>query len=170
MKAARPLIDRILEKSIPEPNSGCWLWTGAVNLCGYGTLRTGSRTDGTRRTAIASRVSYEVFYGEIPDGLHVLHRCDFPICINPEHLFLGTHTDNMRDMIQKGRAKLIPPMAKRGQDHHRFGHRSIVCVNGHHLGPDNLLVQNGVRRCKVCRQKQIRANMARYRARKKEEV
>lgn len=96
----------MLEKFIsPEPNSGCWLWTGAVNPHGYGQITI----DG--QTVRAHRVSYEAYKGKIPGRSHVLHKCDIPSCVNPEHLFLGTHQDNMRDMKAKGRHKVL-----KGQD------------------------------------------------------
>lgn len=77
----------------------CWLWTGATNEHGYGKLSA----NGSWR--LAHRVSWNLSNGEIPDNLQVLHRCDTPACVNPAHLFLGTHADNMRDMKQKGRWK-----------------------------------------------------------------
>jgi len=82
--------------------TGCWLWTGAKarRTNNYeqpiiGTWRS--------RTENAYRIAWMLYRGEIPDGQHVLHHCDNPLCVNPEHLFLGTHQDNMADMIQKGR-------------------------------------------------------------------
>jgi hypothetical protein len=81
-----------------EPNSYCWLWLSTIHDSGYGLLwRNGKHVR-------AHRVSYEHFVGPIPEGLHVCHRCDVPCCVNPDHLFLGTHCDNMRDMASKARA------------------------------------------------------------------
>lgn len=63
---------------------------------------------------MAHRASYQMFCGEIPDGLQVLHHCDNPACVNPGHLFVGTHTDNMQDMVAKGRN-----VCRKGVDHHK---------------------------------------------------
>jgi len=93
------LADRLARDSMPEPNSGCLLWTGGVDTLGYSHLRwRGAWMRG-------HRASWEAHRGPIPDGMHVLHKCDVRSCINPDHLFLGTHADNMRDRNEKGRAK-----------------------------------------------------------------
>lgn len=78
----------------------CWVWTGWTNELGYGLV---SRVEGIRRLHRAHRVSWTLTNGKIPDGLLVLHRCDNPACVNPEHTFLGTHADNIRDKMEKGR-------------------------------------------------------------------
>ena len=75
---------------------GCWVF-GADG--GYRTISTPT---GTRK---AHRVSYEIFCGPVPDGLNVCHHCDRPACVNPSHLFVGTNSDNVRDMLRKGRGK-----------------------------------------------------------------
>lgn len=82
---------------LPEPNSGCWLWIGSDDNKGYGKFSIKGKT------TKAHRASYELYKGCIPIGLHVLHVCDNPICVNPDHLFLGTHSDNMKDRQTKGR-------------------------------------------------------------------
>ena len=90
--------DRFLDKVSPEPNSGCWLWIGAMRNRGYGSFQF---RGGQWR---AHRAAYEMFIGPIPDGLFVTHSCDTPSCVNPRHLSVGTHTDNMRDMRGRDRS------------------------------------------------------------------
>lgn len=79
--------------------SGCRLWTGPKMKNGYGT---GAYAHGSQRY-LPHRLSYETFVGSIPNGLFVCHRCDVRLCINPDHLFLGTQEDNMQDCAKKGR-------------------------------------------------------------------
>ena len=109
-------------KTIPEPNSGCWLWTGAVLPYGYGIFCKKFMTKETR----AHRLSWEAHRGPIPEGLCVLHRCDNPACCNPDHLFLGTKLDNSKDCNQKGRFKsnvgINNPRAKLSEDQVRVIH------------------------------------------------
>jgi len=80
-------------------SDGCWLWTGARASNGYGSFRFADRPCATA----AHRAAWELACGPIPHGMHVLHRCDNPPCVNPAHLFLGTHLENVRDREAKGR-------------------------------------------------------------------
>lgn len=77
---------------------GCWEWAGSIGNGGYGRVSTG----GGKQMA-ASRVSWILHFGPIPDGMYVCHHCDNPPCTNPAHLFLGTAQDNFDDCLKKGR-------------------------------------------------------------------
>lgn len=79
----------------------CWIWTRPPRTDGYGQVLA---FDGLKRKVMtAHRVSYLMHHGPLVDGLCVLHSCDTPLCVNPDHLSLGTHLDNMADMVAKGR-------------------------------------------------------------------
>lgn len=80
----------------------CWLWTGAKSPFGYGRFKL-TIAQGQYRQGYAHVVSYELTYGTIPDGLFVLHSCDNPSCVRPDHLRLGTLQENSHDMVAKGR-------------------------------------------------------------------
>lgn len=94
--------ERLYGRSERQPD-GCLLFTGGTDSSGYGSLMYEGRVQG------AHLVSYKLSNGDIPTGHKVRHRCDTPPCIEPTHLVLGTHSDNMRDMAARGRAskKLI---------------------------------------------------------------
>lgn len=83
--------------------NACWSWTGARNPLGYGLVRR--RRVARNRFLLAHRLAWEIFVGPIPEDGQVLHKCDNPPCVRPDHLFVGDHFENMRDMRQKGRAR-----------------------------------------------------------------
>ena len=123
----------------------CWLWTGATNGR-YGHIQVNGKT------AVAPRVAYTLFRGPIPQGLFVLHSCDNPLCVNPEHLRTGTHRENMRDMVERGRAR-NPAFT---QTH---------CSRGHALAGDNLRSNKlGRRVCRICANENSRRSYARHSA------
>lgn len=146
----RTVAELIERTSIPEPNSGCWIWVAGVwggrrgMLYGYASFQG--------RTRLAHRASYEAFKGPIPDGLCVCHSCDNPLCVNPDHLWLGTHTDNRRDMIRKGR-RYRPAGRDRNPER---------CPSGHDYSDTNTRTTAGYRVCRACQ----RIASAKYRARK----
>lgn len=96
---------------MPEPNSGCHLWLGGLS---GGNSRSeaygGFWLDG--KATLAHRQAYVWEHGEIPDGLVICHRCDNSLCVNPEHLFVGTYSDNVQDMLTKRRGN-----PRRGDTH-----------------------------------------------------
>jgi hypothetical protein len=83
--------------------SGCWLWTGGTRLNNKGVAYPRHWND-YRKSIGAHRFSFELVHGAIPKGMYVCHKCDTPLCVNPDHLFVGTHHDNMHDMVQKKRS------------------------------------------------------------------
>lgn len=81
-----------------DKSGDCWLWTAHLRSDSYGSFKN------KETMQLAHRVSWELHFGQVPDGMCVLHRCDVRSCVRPDHLFLGTQVDNMADMVAKGRA------------------------------------------------------------------
>jgi len=94
----RTIKERLLFRATED--GSCLIWNGGKSGGGYGSITI----DGQHK--MTHRVCYEEYFGEIPDGLLVCHRCDNPPCINPDHLFLGTQSDNLQDMYAKGRQNI----------------------------------------------------------------
>jgi hypothetical protein len=137
--------DRVVEVT----ESGCWIWMQTLNRGGYGMVL--KRGMGQRT---AHRLSYATFVGPIPEGMYICHRCDVRCCVNPDHLFVGTHTDNVRDAVRKKRM---------------YNQRLTHCPRGHEYTPENTLLRKGnnARRCHTCRKVQDAANAARRLRRQK---
>lgn len=106
----RDPIATVLTNFIPEPNSGCFLWCGPVDSYGYGILVTPSRK------WKAHRLSLMLHHSLPAPGMEACHSCDVPACINPGHLFWGSHAQNMADARAKGRNRNVPRL---GVDHHK---------------------------------------------------
>lgn len=121
-KAMQEIKDRFMSKVEMVTESGCWIWMASTlipsakskgNRVAYGCFTVG------KKSISAHRASYKFFVGYIPDGMSVCHSCDIPLCVNPSHLFIGSHKDNMQDMVKKGRAKqCVEHQFKRGHLHH----------------------------------------------------
>jgi hypothetical protein len=152
------IVDQLFWSKVRQ-GEGCWEWQGHLNTAGYGYFIL------KRKTYPAHRFSVELANGEITNGLHVCHKCGNPRCVRPDHLFLGTHADNMRDMRQKGRGyvqprrtiDLVDPDWPCADENH--------CWRGHEFTYDNTYVdRRGVKICRTC----SRHNKREYKRRKRE--
>mgnify|MGYP002136427592 CR=1 FL=1 len=114
-----------------QKTDGCWEWAGTKLPSGYGQLE---RADGGKRM-YAHRFSYLIHYGDFDRSLYVLHRCDNPSCVKPDHLFLGTARDNLLDASSKGR---------------HYNTKKTHCPYGHEYSVDNPWIHQGSRRCREC--------------------
>jgi hypothetical protein len=149
----------IAKRSIPEPMSGCWLWTGAIASHGYGH----TRFDG--ETWYAHRLSWHAHRGPITPGMWVLHRCDVPACVNPAHLFLGTATDNAQDRENKGRGRVKVRKAERPAVPSRVWPEwklGVCCRRGHPWSPETTYWHQRsrgerTRGCLICKRQRERA-------------
>lgn len=127
-----------------EKTPTCWLWLGSRDQRGYGTMRFQGRNQR------AHRIAYQLAVGPIPEGLLACHHCDNPSCVRPDHIFIGTMADNIRDCVNKGRhgsvtkpesqvrgdqngARKHPERLARGERHGMIKHRPTHCKRGHPL-------------------------------------
>jgi hypothetical protein len=94
-------IQYVEEMSVKIPWSGCRIWLGAITQGGYGRSEVARRKHGT---TIVHRALFSELNGSVKSGLYVCHHCDTPQCVNPEHLYIGTPSDNAQDRAQKGRS------------------------------------------------------------------
>jgi len=130
----RPLRDRIEEKVERDAN-GCWLWTGQIDVNGYGRIWTGSRVTGDRRPTMAHQASYAVHVGQIPAGLVLDHLCRVRNCVNPAHLEAVTQCINLR----------------RGETFQAKNLAKTHCPKGHPYDEENTLHYRNKRYCIACR-------------------
>ena len=125
---------KLIENALVPDLGPCWLWMGAHNTNGYGSLIIGSRTDGTRKVVGAPRFAYETLVGPIPEGLEPDHLCRNPGCVNPSHLELVTHHTNVLRGSAGVRQKL-----------------KTHCPKGHPYDENNTSIYHGHRSCKACK-------------------
>jgi len=125
-----------LDKISPEPNTGCWLWTAGNYRDNYGFFFLPEK-----KIYFAHRASYYFFKGEIPKDKIICHKCNTPECVNPQHLYAGSLSDNQNDIVKSG---------------YHFWAKKTHCVNGHEFNKENTYVRtrkngNINRKCKLCR-------------------
>ncbi len=122
-----PILERILKHSMPEPNSGCWLWLGSLSPDGYGQFNGADKIHG------AHQASFIAHKGPIPAGLEINHKCRVRCCVNPDHLEAITHAENVKLSQRKP------------------GPTKSHCVHGHQMAGHNLVhYKNNTVRCREC--------------------
>lgn len=138
-------IEYFLDRAMPEPNSGCWIWMKATQRGGsYGVLRD---RGGTCR---AHRRAYEVANNcSVLSHVDVCHRCDNRLCVNPDHLFLGSRLENMRDCISKGRFKHLPVLAGDRSPHAKLSADDVRAIRSDSRSSRALAVVYGVNRSTI---------------------
>lgn len=128
----------VMNRIQPEPNSGCWLWVGSYTRGGYGAISMSGKTQN------AHRAVFLMLGGFIEPGKYLCHKCDNRACVNPDHMFVGTQSENILDACKKGRV-ITPPSPLAGRTH---------CKNGHEFSGENLkfnvVGRHKWRRCREC--------------------
>lgn len=141
---SRSLRERWQAKTMPEPNSGCWFWMGAINNKGYGRIRVEGKS------LYAHRIGYELHHGPILDGLDIDHICSMPLCVNPDHLQAVTPKENQRRTFERGRGV-------RGKV------RATHCLRGHPFDDGNVYRYKTSRICIQCKRERLRQWRAKQR-------